>query len=162
MKTVALLFLSVVCASAQVPIPTAGQFRDFIQPIEGYSSIPVHRANGEVVIGIGHNMAFDKVVKNHYSCWEIGQIYLSDYAKALKVARANVRYFDALPQKAQFVVLSTIWCCGPSGFVKFYDFRAYLGARLYCDAAHELECSLWARQDRARVAQHVEWLNSLE
>lgn len=162
MKTITLLFLTAIVASAQVPVPTSGQFRAFIQPIEGYSLIPVHRINGETVVGIGHNVAFDKTIKDHYNSWEIHQFYCHDYQRALIVARGGIKGFDSLPQKAQFVVLSTIWCCGPKGFTKFYNFRSYISYHLYNAAAHELESSLWAKQDRARVAKHVDWLRSLE
>ena len=162
MKNIIKVFLFLVLAQLSLG-QTAEQFRPYIQKWEGYSNTPIYRKNGEGVIGIGHNIAYDKNIKKYYSNLEIHNIYVRDYAKALSAVRKWIEDFDSLPTDAKFVCLSVEWTVGSTGFERFEEFRTNIADHRYKAAATELFDSKWADQvSRARLNDHINKLINLQ
>ncbi len=146
--------LLVTSARGQTP----DQFRRYIQVWEGFSVHPVTRANGETVVGWGHNCRYDlpHPLRHTYSEADLYLLFERDYWRARATVRDGIRDFDSLPLNDRLVALSVAWCVGPTGFQHFTAFRTSLSYRLYTGAAMELQRSLWARQvGRARLVNHV-------
>ncbi len=131
---------------------TIDQARAYLTQWEGRTTSVVTRANGERVVGIGHNTAFDRSVKSVYSDREIEALFNHDYVIAMGAARRGVRDFDGLPLDVRLVVVGLVWCCGPTGFQRFVELRRCLSSRFYEGAAVELVDSKWWHDVSARRA----------
>jgi GH24 family phage-related lysozyme (muramidase) len=142
---------------------TAEQFKPYIKKWEGYSNTPIYRKNGEGVVGIGHNIAYDKNVKKYYSNYELKRIYINDYVKSLDAVRKLINDFDSLPMEAKLVCLSVEWTVGKTGFERFYEFRSNISERRYKAAATELYDSKWATQvSKKRLNDYINKLINLQ
>lgn len=140
-------------------------FRAYLIQWEGYTHQPVTHPNGEITVGIGHNCRYHVPfpLKSYYSDEYLRRLYDRDFADALWAARSGVWGFDTLPRKIQYTVLSIIWTVGPTGFMRFKDFRAALSERMYEVAAYALLNTEWAHQvGHARYMDHYETIKEGE
>lgn len=138
---------------------TVEQARAYLLPFEGRTNTVVTRSNGERVVGIGHNVAFDPTVKTRYTDTEIEQLFVRDYVIALGACRRGIKRFDELPLDVRLVCISLAFNVGPTGFQRFRYFRAAVGARFWEGAVTELRTSKWATQVQPRRLQAA--LNTL-
>ncbi len=138
---------------------TVDQARSYLTQWEGRTNTVVIHPSGERTVGIGHNVAFDKVVKPRYTDAEVEALFVRDFVLAMGACRRGVKGFDALPLDVRLVVVSLAYTVGPTGFQRFQRFRLALGNRHYEDAERELRTSKWATQvSRARRDQSLEVL----
>lgn len=140
-------------------------FRSYITRWEGVTHLVIGHTSGEMTVGIGHNALFNTpapVDGLRYSDAQVEAMYLADYAVALSACRKSILRFDDLPQSAQFVALSLVWCCGPTGYTQWSKLNWALSVRLYDTAAAEVLKSKWATQVSAeRVEDHHQVLATL-
>ena len=136
-----LLFcLLVTIVSAQ----TKDQAYRYLKVWEGYNNKPIHRNNGEIVVGIGH--ALKGQIKNFYSDAEITNFFYCDYFCMLAACRVYLPGFDNYPLNVRLVTLSVAWTCGRRGLMKFRAMKYALQCHAWELAAFELSNSRRAHQ----------------
>lgn len=137
---------------------TVEQACAYLIQYEGKTSTVVTRRNGERVVGIGHNVAFDRVVKDRYTDWEVERLFVRDFVIAIGACRRGVRDFDRLPLEVRLACVSIAFSVGPTGFQRFVNLRRALSVRWWEGAMVELADSRWrvqvqpARFNRALAA----------
>lgn len=156
-KFILLLFICISSCKAAIDI---NHFKAWLIQWEGYhTEVYKDPGSGHRIIGIGHNLDtgtpwYKKLIGLDYTKNEIDQFFIADLNVALAAARKGIQNFDNLPRDAQYVTLSLIWSCGPSGFMKFKDFRNSLKRRHFVLASTALRDSLWFKQVQKRRAFH--------
>ena len=146
------LLLAMATASPVLAADSAAKvhfldYRSCLLHWEGYSLTPHRDYNGTIAVGIGHNLTAHKAVrKRRYTSEEVDRLFQRDLTTALRAARAGVKDFDSLPHEARLVTISLIWQVGPTGFMRFKDYRTSISERNWSRAASELRDSLWYRQ----------------
>lgn len=124
----------------------------YLIQMEGFKLVP-YRDGHQLCVGIGHVIT-DSTVRI-YSDEQIYAWFDADLANARRICRKGIKGFDDLPHDAQLVSISLAWCVGPTGFMRWKDFRTQLSKRRYKRAAEALQQSLWWKQvsvDRAEDA----------
>lgn len=126
----------------------------YLKRWEGYSTT-VYRDGPGYSVGVGHYLGSSRPRRLTYSHAEIRQLFYRDLAIALAACERGVEGFSALPRQVQLVTLGVAWSVGPTGFMRFKEFRRALNWRAYEGAATELADSKWARQVGAARYNHA-------
>ena len=110
---------------------------------------------GKTSIGIGRNLTDVGITKEE-------AIYLcnNDIDTAMNALRANLDYFDSLPDNVQMVLVDLCFNMGWDTLSQFHNTLAYIKAGDYVTASENLLNSLWARQVGVRAIKLADLLKS--
>jgi lysozyme len=108
---------------------------------EGRRSKPYTDTAGKLTIGVGRNLT-----DRGLSSAEIDLLLQNDVADALSDC-AGLRYFPALDDVRQRVVVNMVFNLGLTKFIEFSRLQKALGLHDYQAAAREMADSKWARED---------------
>ncbi len=141
-----LVVIAALCAPLGLHAQSRYDYMEFLVRWEGFKT-KLYKDGRNWSTGIGHSLsAHGQAPKKSYTQAEIIQFFDTDLAAALVAARNGVDRFDELPADVKKVVIGVVWTCGPTGFMKFTDFRFALGHRMYTSSQAALKQSKWATQ----------------
>lgn len=139
------LALSLVAGTA-ARAQSLSQVYLFLAPLEGDTERVIHRANGEVVVGLGHDLPRDTGPHVSFSLNQRRCMMIGDFNRAMRAVHRYLPDYDSLPLDARLIVCSVFWTCGETGLMRFKRMRTAIEARMWGMAAYELADSKRARQ----------------
>lgn len=110
---------------------------------EGFKMVP-YRDGDQWCAGMGHVLRGPR--KPIYYDDEILGWFEADVENARRICRKGIKHFDELPDEAQLVAIGLAYTTGPTGFMKFRDFRKQMSHQRFKRAANALKNSLWRTQ----------------
>ena len=107
---------------------------------EGLKLFPYTDTKGKLTIGIGRNLTDIGITRDE-------AIYLcnNNIDNTINALRANLFYFDSLPDNVQLVLTDLCFNMGIGTLLTFHNTLAYIKSGDYADASKELLNSQWAR-----------------
>jgi lysozyme len=122
---------------------------------EDFRLFPYKDTKGKITIGIGRNLSDTGITKNE-------AIYLcnNNINNTISDLRANLDYFDSLPDNVQIVLIDMCFNMGIGTLLEFHNTLAYIKEGDYIEASKEMLQSQWAREVGVRAIKLSELLKS--
>ena len=123
------------------------KLRDRLIVEEGVRRYPYVDTNGQLTIGVGHNLTA-KGVSQHI----VEEMLDEDIADAVKDLDRQLPWWRQLNEARQIVMADMCFNIGIGGLLQFKKFLAAMEAGRFEDAAKEMQDSRWSHQvgNRAR------------